>query len=253
MLFQFHSHLLKLRVHLGHGLGHLVEMHGSADAGDDIFTLRVHEIVAVEDLFSRAGVTRKAHARSGVFTRVAKHHLHDVNGRAQQPGDFFHAAVGDGLLRHPGTKHRGDGSPELLHGVVREVLARFFAEVGLVFGDQLFPTARRNRGVFFDSEALLHRAKRVLQVFLGQAHDHGRVHLHEAAIGVISKAFVLGDRGKARDRAVIQAEVQNGFHHAGHGAGRAGADADEQRIRRVAEFLLGDAFERRHVVGDFFF
>src|SRR5690348_17712514 len=42
-----------------------------------------------------------------------------------------------------------------LHGVVREVLARFFAEVGFVFGDQLFPTARRNRGVFSDSEALL--------------------------------------------------------------------------------------------------
>ena len=201
-------------------------MHGSADAGDDIFTLRVHKIVAVEDLFSRARVTRKAHARPGVFTRVTKHHLHHVDGRAEQPGDFFHAAVGDSLLRHPGTKHRGDGSPELVQGIVREVLARFLAEVGFVFTNELFPTAGWNRGVFFDSEALFHRAQAVLQVFLGQAHDYGRVHLYEAPIGVIGKPFVLRDRGKARNRAVIEAQVQNGFHHAGHGAGRTRADAD---------------------------
>ena len=84
-------------------------MNRSADSRHYIFALRVGEIVAVENFFAGAGVAREAHARSGVVAGIAEHHLHDVDGCAEQTGDFFYAAIGDGFFRHPRTEHRADG------------------------------------------------------------------------------------------------------------------------------------------------
>jgi len=90
---------------------------------------------------------------------------------------------------------------------------------------------------------LLHRAQAVFEIFLGHAHHDRRIHLHEATVGVVRKPFILRGFREAVDGLVVQAEVQNRFHHPGHGARGAGADADEQRAFRIPEFLAGDFFE----------
>ena len=118
--------------------------------------LGVHEIIAVEDFFAGAGVARKAYSGARGVAGVAKDHLDNVNGGAEQAGNFFNAAVGDRLLRHPGTEYRADRAPELLHGIIGKAGAGFFTEVDFVFGDKFLPAAGRNRSVFLDTEAILH-------------------------------------------------------------------------------------------------
>jgi len=51
----------------------------------------------------------------------------------------------------------------------------------------------------------------VFEVFLGHAHHDGRIHLHEAAVGVVCKSFILRGFGEAIDGLVVQAEVSKSF------------------------------------------
>ena len=123
VFLKFYSNFFELAVDLGHDALHLGEVHRRADAGDDVFALGVDEVVAVEDLLAGAGVAREADAGAGIVAGVAEDHLHDVDGGAEEAGDFLHAAVGDGFFRHPGAEHGADGAPELLDGIFGEVLA----------------------------------------------------------------------------------------------------------------------------------
>ena len=74
------------------------------------------------------------------------------------------------------------------------------------------------------------------RVFGAQAHDHIAIHLDEAAVDVVTKALVTGFFYQAGDDLVVEAEVQHGFHHAGHRDPGAGAHREQQRVFRVAEF-----------------
>ena len=89
----------------------------------------------------------------------------------------------------------------------------------------------------------------VLVLSLLHTHHHVAVHLHEAAVAVPGKAGVGGGLGHGGDGFVIQTEVQDGVHHAGHGFAGTGAHRDEQgHFHGVAELAahqrlhLGDAF-----------
>ena len=96
----------------------------------------------------------------------------------------------------------------------------------------------------------LHLVDLFLKQALGHAHDDVRKHLHEAAVAVVSEAGVAGLFGQALDGCVVQAEVEDGVHHAGHGCTCAGADRYEERIFKVAELLSGDAFHLHYVLHD---
>src|SRR5882672_5064848 len=111
-------------------------MHGSTNTGDHVFTLRVDEIVAVKLFFARTRIARETYARAGILTGVAKHHLHHVDGSSEEPGDFFDATIGDRLFGHPGPEYGTNRPPELLHRIVRKILAGFFFEIFLEFSDQ---------------------------------------------------------------------------------------------------------------------
>ena len=113
-------------------------MHGRADAGDDVFALRVDQEIAVEGLLAGGGIAREADARAGIFALVAEDHLHDVDGGAQQAGNVLDAAVGDGFLRHPGLEHGADRAPELLGGMLGEILAGLLLKVRLVLPTSSF-------------------------------------------------------------------------------------------------------------------
>src|SRR5260370_27576276 len=101
-------------------------MYRRADAGNDVFTLRVSQIIAVENLFARARVAREANAGAGIIAGVAKHHLLHVDASAEQTGDLLHPAIGCRLLGHPRTENRANRSPQLLHWIFREWLPGLF-------------------------------------------------------------------------------------------------------------------------------
>ena len=77
----------------------------------------------------------------------------------------------------------------------------------------------------------------VLELLLGNVEDDVAEHLDQAAIGVIGKAGIVAALGQGFDGLVVEAEVEDGVHHAGHGELGAGADGDEQRIFACAELL----------------
>jgi len=105
------------------------------------------------------------------------------------------------------------------------------------------------RVIFLVLVAVDDRFKRlVILVFaLLHAQDDVAIHLDEAAVAIPREAGVLGGVDQREHRLVIQTEVQNGVHHAGHGIAGTGADGDEQReALGVAELVAHDFFH----VGD---
>ena len=75
-----------------------------------------------------------------------------------------------------------------------------------------------------------------LEAVVFDAEDDRAVHLDEPAIAVPCEAGVAAGLFEALDGVVVKAEVEHGVHHAGHGDAGAGADRDEERLVRVAEF-----------------
>jgi len=61
------------------------------------------------------------------------------------------------------------------------------------------------------------------------AHDHVAIHLDETAVAIPGKALILGGGGQRFDGVVVEAEVEDGVHHAWHGIARAGAHGHQQR------------------------
>ena len=49
---------------------------------------------------------------------------------------------------------------------------------------------------------------------------------------------------------IVQAEVQDGIHHAGHGSARAGTDGNQKRVIKIAELLAGHLFELFDILHD---
>ena len=80
-------------------------------------------------------------------------------------------------------------------------------------------------------------------------------HLDQAAIGVVREPRIVAALGQRFHALVVQAEIQNRIHHAGHGELRARAHADQQRILALAQFLSLQVFEllerRFHLAVDF--
>ncbi len=72
--------------------------------------------------------------------------------------------------------------------------------------------------------------------FANIQHDVAE-HLDQAAIGVVGKAGIVAAPGQRFDGLVIEAQVENGVHHAGHGELGAGADGDQQGIFARAQLL----------------
>ena len=76
-----------------------------------------------------------------------------------------------------------------------------------------------------------------------EAHNHVREHLDETAVAVPREAGVVGVLDKAMHRLVVEAEVQNRVHHAGHRHGGAGTNRNEQRVLSVANALADTLLE----------
>ena len=109
-------------------------------------------------------------------------------------------------------------------------------------------------------ERLDHGLERLV-IFVGpllHAQHDVAVHLDEAAVAVPREARVAGLLRQRLDGLIVEPEVEDGVHHAGHRVAGAGADGHEQRILEVAELLLrlllegGDAglhlrLERRRI------
>ena len=248
MLFQTGGNLHELVVHFGHFFLQLGNRGGSTDTGHDVFALGIDQILTEQTLFTGSGVTGKGHAGTGVVAGVTERHALYIDG-APVVGDFVHAAVHVRTGVIPGTEYGANRFDQLLLGILGE----FLPLMGLIEGLELLHQSLHIVGIqlYVLRYALffLHLVDDLLKLALGQFHNDVREHLNETAIGVISKTGVVGQLGQTLDSLIIQTEVQNGIHHAGHGSTGTGTNRNQQGVVDIAE-LLADQFFQVSQVGE---
>ena len=134
---------LQLLVDLGHRLLKLADGERRADAGDHVFALRVHQVLAEEHVLAGGGIAREAYAGAGVLAQVAEDHGLHVDGCAEPVVDAVDAAIGLGALVLPAPEYGVARGDQLLQRILREVLAGFFLHQLLVLGDDLLQRVGR--------------------------------------------------------------------------------------------------------------
>ena len=242
--------IYELVVDLGHFLMQLADGGGGADAGHHVFALGVDQVFAHQLLLAGGGVAGEGHAGARTHAGVAEGHLLDVDGGAPFIGDLVHLAVDVGAGVVPGAEHGLDGADQLLFGVLGELAALLFQVDGLEPLDQLLHVLGVQVDVLGHALGGLDLVDDLLKEALAQLHDHVGVHLDEAAVAVVSEAGVVGLLGQTFHSLVVQAQVQDGVHHAGHGLTGAGTHRHQQRVLDVAELLAGLLFQDAHILED---
>ena len=219
-----------------------------ADARHHIFALGVDQEFAIKQLFAGGRIAGEGDAGGGGLTAIAEHHGLDGDGGAPFLRDIVELAVSIGPGGAPAAEHRADGAPELFLDIFRKRLAQFLLhQLFVVLGDG-FQIIGAEFGIEFDAFVFLGDMDDLFEMgMIHPQHDIG-IHLDEAAIAVIGKARIAGEPGQALGGFGVEAEVEHGVHHAGHGDAGAGAHTDQQRLVGIAEIALGlvtDLAQRR--------
>ena len=246
----------QLMVGVRHLVPQLLDGFGRPNARHDVFALGVDEIFAVEPLLAVRRIAAEGDPRGAVVPHIAVDHGLHVDGGTPFIRDVVQLPVHRGAFVVPRAEHGADGAPQLLTGIVGEVGARTRLDLRLELGDQRLEVSGSEIHVLGDSQAgFLTLQQRfegivILVVRRTHAHDHVAVHLHETPVAVVGEALVTRLRDQALDGHVVQAEIQNGIHHAGHGGPGTGPDGHEQGVLRVAETGVHDGLDLRHRLPD---
>ncbi len=219
--------------------GDLGDVLRRADAGHHVLALGVDQELAVERVLAGRRIAGEGDAGRRRLAHVAEHHRLHVDGGAPVGGNVVEPAISDRALVHPRREDRADRAPELVLGLLRERLAGRLLDFGLVFDDDLAPVVGLEVGVERVALAVLVVLEDVLEIVAVDVEHDVRIHLDEAAIAVVGETLVAGRLGERDDRGVVEAEVEDGVHHARHRGARARADRKQERIGGVAEDVAG--------------
>ena len=243
----------------GVGFGHLVlqleDGLGRAHAGDDVFALSVEEELAVEFVGAVGGIAGERDAGARGLTGVTVDHGLNVDGGAPLGGDAVFGAVNLSAIIHPRTEDGTGGAAELVPRIVRERFSRALFNESLEAFDELLLVGGGQLAV--DDVAVvglvLERVNDGLEgivvfafAFL-DADDDVAIHLDEAAVAIPGEAFVFGRGYKGEDGLVVETEIENGVHHAGHRVAGTRADGDEEgEAGGIAKLVAHDLFHVLH-------
>ena len=241
---------LELLEGLGELLSHLGDGHGGTDAGHHVLALGVGQKLAEQGLLASGGVTGKGHAGAAVVAHVAEGHHLDVDSGAPGIGDLVHHTVDVGAGVVPRTEHGLHGAHQLLLGVGGEVGADLLFVLGLELLRQLLQVVGSQLRILGDAAALFHLVNELFKILLAHFHDHVGVHLDESPVAVVGPAGVAGLLRHDLHDFLVQAQVQDGVHHAGHGGPGAGTHGDQQGIFGIAELLAGDLLHLAYILHD---
>ena len=250
VVLQNPANLLELVECLGELVRHLRDGHGGTDTGHHVLALGVGQELAHQLLLAGGGVTGKGNAGAAVVTHVAESHGLHIDSGAPGIGNVVVPAVNIGAGVVPGTEHGLDGAHELLLGVGGE----FGADLGLVLGLELVGQLLQILGgqihVQLDALGFLHLVDERLEILLADFHNHIGVHLDKPAVAVVGPAGIAGFLSKNLHNILVQTQVQDGVHHAGHGGAGTGTDGDQQGVLLVTELLAGDGFQLFNIFHD---
>ena len=135
-------------------------------------------------------------------------------------------------------------------GVLGEVLSLFVPVELLEPDHQVLQIVGVQLGVQLDPLFRFLGVNDLFKALFGQLHDHVGKHLDKAAVGVVGKTGVAGKGGQALHHGVVESQVEDGVHHAGHGGPGAGADRHQQGVGGLAELFAGDLLQLGQVLQD---
>ncbi len=228
----------------------VVEGQRVADAGDDVLTLRVDEVVAVPAGLARGGIPREADAGSGGLAQVAEDHRADVHRRPRVVGDALAPPVDASAVGVPGLEDGSDGQVELFARILRERSPAAGLHHGLELLDQLTEVVSVQPEVVLDALGLLCRIEHPGELVALHAKDGLAEHLDQAPVRVPDEPLVSGCLDQALDREVVEADVEHRLHHAGHRVLGSGPHAHQERIDGVAESASDLVLESAQGHGD---
>ena len=230
VVLQTGSDLNELVVDLRHLLVQVADGRRSADTSNDVLALCIDEVLAHQLLSAGGGVTGECNAGAGAVAGVTESHLLDVDSGTPLVGDLVHLTIDVCTGVVPAAEDGLDSLDELILGVLGEGSALVVLIDLLEGADQFLQVVSSQVNVVLDALGFLHLIDLDLEQALRDHHDDVGEHLHEAAVAVVCETGVIGLLGQTLDSLIVQAEVQDGVHHAGHGLTCAGTDGDQQGI-----------------------
>ena len=127
-----------------------------------------------------------------------------------------------------------DRQVELLVRVLGELSTRGLTDDRLVDVDEAAKRVDRQIDVRRDARLLLDLLEGALEL-LAVDLEHGLAeHLDEPTVGVPREVIVVGHARETGDAGIVQTDVEDGLHHAGHGEARTGAHGHQKRVLRIA-------------------
>ena len=248
MRLQFVAHALKLLESLGELVGHLGNLHRRTYACNHVLALCIGQELSEEALFACGRVTGKGNACTAVVAHVSECHGLYVYGRTPGIRNVIVPAVYVCTGVVPGTEHSLDCAHQLLLGIIGEVAADLCLILGLELSCQFLQILCGKLHVLCYALLLLHGVDKLLEILLAHFHNNVGVHLDKSSVAVPCPAGIIGLLGDNIYHVLVQTQVQDGVHHAGHGSSCAGTDGYKQGILMVTEFLAGDLFHLNDVL-----
>ena len=226
VLFQRLINALKGLIRAGQLACHFRHRLGRPHACDHILALCIGEKLAVKCVFTRRGIAGKCNPGGAVVAHVAIDHRLHIDRRAPVCGNIVQPAIGNRAIRLPRSEHRANPAPELLHRVRGKIPPRAVSDDGFEHVNQRLEIIHCHVEVVFNAALFLDFINGdfkgiLLLAFCGHAHHHIAIRLNKPAIGVPPKARVVGAGDETFGDRVIEAQVEHGLHHAGHGNARA--------------------------------
>ena len=240
------AHFHQLLVRRGHFPRQIGNRMRCAHACDDVFALRIDQILAVKDFFAGRWITRKCNPRCACLSHVPEHHRLHIDRRSPIVRDSIPPPIHDGPIVHPRAENSANCAPEL-----------FIRILGERFSGALFDQRLETLHEFFqirdgqsDIRKVVLAIALILQVldhglerlmvfarpFLN-AHHHIAVHLQKAPIRIPGETRVARFFCNDADNLVVHPEIENRVHHAGHGIACARSHGNKQRPLFVPEFF----------------
>ena len=119
--------------------------------------------------------------------------------------------------------------------ILRELPPRMSGHDRLEHLDELLEVTSRQLDVGGHALVLLGRVQRRSERTTVHPEHRLAEHLNQPAVGVPRETLITGRIDQAGHRMVVEADVQNGVHHPGHGELRPRAHADQQRVVRITQ------------------
>src|SRR5699024_5259429 len=252
VVFQCLHDAQEFLVALGVELFHVGERHGVADARDHVLTLRVLEVVTVDALLAGGGVSGEGHTGTRVHAQVAEDHGTDVDGGTEFGGDTFLTTVELRSGCVPGVEDRLDRKGHLFAWVTGERFPGLFVDDRLEVFHEFLDVVDVQVEVVDHTPGGLDLVDGVLEQLTVDALDRLAEHLDQASVGVPGEAGVPALFGEADDGSVVEPDVEDGLHHAGHGELGARTYAHQEGIVGLSEsasHLPLEVFEARLDLG----